>query len=175
MTIEIKVPQLPESVSDATLVAWHKNVGESVARDENLVDLEYSVNDASRAGNTAWLMNDKTAGILRKLRDGAGGTLGAPIWQPSLQGGIAGLRTPDQLFNYPVYTDPNVAESASNAKIIYFGDWSSYYLRTVGSLQVERSDEAGFDNDQVHFRGKWRSTSGAQDVNAISILRQNVS
>lgn len=40
MTIEIKVPPLPESVSDATLVAWHKNVGEGVARDENLVDLE---------------------------------------------------------------------------------------------------------------------------------------
>jgi len=40
MSIEIKVPPLPESVSDATLVAWHKNVGEAVARDENLVDLE---------------------------------------------------------------------------------------------------------------------------------------
>ena len=40
MSIEIKVPPLPESVSDATLVAWHKNVGESVSRDENLVDLE---------------------------------------------------------------------------------------------------------------------------------------
>ncbi|MCH8944482.1 MAG: 2-oxoglutarate dehydrogenase complex dihydrolipoyllysine-residue succinyltransferase [Proteobacteria bacterium] len=40
MTIEIKVPQLPESVSDATLIAWHKNAGEAVARDENLVDLE---------------------------------------------------------------------------------------------------------------------------------------
>ncbi len=40
MTIEIKVPQLPESVTDATLVAWHKSVGEGVARDENLVDLE---------------------------------------------------------------------------------------------------------------------------------------
>jgi 2-oxoglutarate dehydrogenase E2 component (dihydrolipoamide succinyltransferase) len=40
MSIEIKVPQLPESVSDATLVAWHKSVGEGVARDENLVDLE---------------------------------------------------------------------------------------------------------------------------------------
>ncbi len=40
MSIEIKVPQLPESVSDATLIAWHKKVGESVARDENLVDLE---------------------------------------------------------------------------------------------------------------------------------------
>jgi 2-oxoglutarate dehydrogenase E2 component (dihydrolipoamide succinyltransferase) len=40
MSIEIKVPPLPESVSDATLVAWHKTVGESVSRDENLVDLE---------------------------------------------------------------------------------------------------------------------------------------
>ncbi|MCG8371041.1 MAG: 2-oxoglutarate dehydrogenase complex dihydrolipoyllysine-residue succinyltransferase [Proteobacteria bacterium] len=40
MSIEIKVPQLPESVTDATLVAWHKAVGEGVARDENLVDLE---------------------------------------------------------------------------------------------------------------------------------------
>lgn len=40
MSIEVKVPQLPESVSDATLVAWHKGEGEAVDRDENLVDLE---------------------------------------------------------------------------------------------------------------------------------------
>ena len=40
MTIELKVPALPESVTDATLVAWHKKPGEAVARDENLVDLE---------------------------------------------------------------------------------------------------------------------------------------
>jgi 2-oxoglutarate dehydrogenase E2 component (dihydrolipoamide succinyltransferase) len=40
MTIEIKVPPLPESVTDATLVGWHKQAGETVARDENLVDLE---------------------------------------------------------------------------------------------------------------------------------------
>ncbi|HEY4365824.1 MAG TPA: 2-oxoglutarate dehydrogenase complex dihydrolipoyllysine-residue succinyltransferase [Steroidobacteraceae bacterium] len=40
MSIEIKVPQLPESVSDATLVSWHKQPGDSVGRDENLVDLE---------------------------------------------------------------------------------------------------------------------------------------
>jgi len=40
MTIEIKVPPLPESVTDATLVGWHKKAGESVLRDENLVDLE---------------------------------------------------------------------------------------------------------------------------------------
>lgn len=40
MSIEVKVPQLPESVADATLVAWNKQPGDSVRRDENLVDLE---------------------------------------------------------------------------------------------------------------------------------------
>jgi len=40
MTTEIRVPQLPESVADATLVAWHKQPGDTVSRDENLADLE---------------------------------------------------------------------------------------------------------------------------------------
>ncbi|WP_028535448.1 2-oxoglutarate dehydrogenase complex dihydrolipoyllysine-residue succinyltransferase [Paludibacterium yongneupense] len=40
MLIEVKVPQLPESVSEATLMTWHKKVGEFVKRDENLIDLE---------------------------------------------------------------------------------------------------------------------------------------
>jgi 2-oxoglutarate dehydrogenase E2 component (dihydrolipoamide succinyltransferase) len=40
VSIEVKVPQLPESVADATLVAWHKKAGDTVRRDENLVDLE---------------------------------------------------------------------------------------------------------------------------------------
>jgi 2-oxoglutarate dehydrogenase E2 component (dihydrolipoamide succinyltransferase) len=40
MRIEVKVPQLPESVSEATLVSWHKKPGDAVARDENLIDVE---------------------------------------------------------------------------------------------------------------------------------------
>ncbi len=40
MSIEIKVPQLPESIQDATLVGWHKKPGDTVKRDENLVDIE---------------------------------------------------------------------------------------------------------------------------------------
>jgi 2-oxoglutarate dehydrogenase E2 component (dihydrolipoamide succinyltransferase) len=40
MTTEIKVPKLPESVADATLVTWHKKAGDAVKRDENLADLE---------------------------------------------------------------------------------------------------------------------------------------
>src|SRR5437773_6601656 len=40
MRIEVKVPQLPESVTEATLVNWHKKPGEQVKRDENLIDVE---------------------------------------------------------------------------------------------------------------------------------------
>ncbi|MBK5913589.1 2-oxoglutarate dehydrogenase complex dihydrolipoyllysine-residue succinyltransferase [Rhodocyclus purpureus] len=40
MIIDVKVPQLSESVAEATLVSWRKKAGESVARDENLIDIE---------------------------------------------------------------------------------------------------------------------------------------
>jgi len=40
MIIEVKVPQLSESVAEATLVAWHKHEGDAVVRDENLIDIE---------------------------------------------------------------------------------------------------------------------------------------
>jgi 2-oxoglutarate dehydrogenase E2 component (dihydrolipoamide succinyltransferase) len=40
MSTEVKVPVLPESVSDATIATWHKKAGDAVKRDENLVDLE---------------------------------------------------------------------------------------------------------------------------------------
>jgi 2-oxoglutarate dehydrogenase E2 component (dihydrolipoamide succinyltransferase) len=40
MSIEVKVPVLPESVSDAVIASWHKQVGDAISRDENLLDLE---------------------------------------------------------------------------------------------------------------------------------------
>ena len=40
MSIEVKVPALPESVADATIATWHKKIGDSVTRDENILDLE---------------------------------------------------------------------------------------------------------------------------------------
>src|ERR1700704_722857 len=40
MLIEVKVPQLSESVAEATLLSWHKKPGDAVKRDENLVDIE---------------------------------------------------------------------------------------------------------------------------------------
>ena len=40
MSIEVLVPNLPESVADATLITWHKQTGDFVNKNENLVDLE---------------------------------------------------------------------------------------------------------------------------------------
>src|SRR5271169_6807321 len=60
MTIEVRVPQLPESVADATLVAWHKKPGDSVVRDENLVDLE--------TDKVVLEVPAPTAGVLKEIR-----------------------------------------------------------------------------------------------------------
>jgi 2-oxoglutarate dehydrogenase E2 component (dihydrolipoamide succinyltransferase) len=40
MAIEIKVPNLPESVASGTIATWHVKVGDSVKREQNLVDIE---------------------------------------------------------------------------------------------------------------------------------------
>ena len=67
MTIEIKVPKLPESVSDATLVNWHKKVGDAVARDENLADLE--------TDKVVLEVPAPVAGVVRELKVAAGATV----------------------------------------------------------------------------------------------------
>jgi 2-oxoglutarate dehydrogenase E2 component (dihydrolipoamide succinyltransferase) len=67
VTIEIRVPQLPESVADATLVAWHKQPGDAVKRDENLADLE--------TDKVVLEVPAPTNGILRELKVESGTTV----------------------------------------------------------------------------------------------------
>ena len=70
MSIEVKVPVLPESVSDATIASWHKKAGDAVKRDENLVDLE--------TDKVVLEVPAPTAGVLKeiKLADGTTVTSG---------------------------------------------------------------------------------------------------
>jgi 2-oxoglutarate dehydrogenase E2 component (dihydrolipoamide succinyltransferase) len=67
VSIEIRVPQLPESVADATLVAWHKQPGEAVKRDENLADLE--------TDKVVLEVPAPTNGVLRELKVPSGTTV----------------------------------------------------------------------------------------------------
>src|SRR5690242_11217129 len=67
MSIEVKVPVLPESVSDATIASWHKKVGEAVKRDENLVDLE--------TDKVVLEVPSPVDGVLKEIRHQAGDTV----------------------------------------------------------------------------------------------------
>jgi len=66
-TIEVRVPQLPESVADATLVAWKKQPGDAVSRDENLVDLE--------TDKVVLEVPAPASGVLRELKAQNGATV----------------------------------------------------------------------------------------------------
>ena len=106
MSIEIKVPALPESVSDATLVAWHKKVGDSVTRDENLVDLETDkvvlevpapasgvIKELLVANGTIVTAGD----LLAIIEEGAGASSGstAPTQEKSATKSVAATKTED--------------------------------------------------------------------------------
>ena len=67
MLIEVKVPQLSESVSEATLLAWHKKPGEYVQRDENLIDIE--------TDKVVLELPAPQAGLLTNIVKGDGGTV----------------------------------------------------------------------------------------------------
>src|SRR3990167_2991046 len=67
MLVEVKVPQLSESVAEATLVTWHRKVGEYVARDENLVDIE--------TDKVALETPAPESGVLASIIKGDGGTV----------------------------------------------------------------------------------------------------
>jgi 2-oxoglutarate dehydrogenase E2 component (dihydrolipoamide succinyltransferase) len=67
MSIEVKVPVLPESVSDATIATWHKQPGDAVKRDENLVDLE--------TDKVVLEVPAPADGVLKEIRHNAGDTV----------------------------------------------------------------------------------------------------
>ena len=92
MSIEIRVPQLPESVADATLMAWRKQPGEAVSRDENLADLETDkvvldvpapVNGVLREIKVPAGQSVKAGDLLAVIDEGATATAAATTASPS--------------------------------------------------------------------------------------------
>ena len=115
----------------------------------NLVDMEYSVIAPYRQSRSCyWLAADKTLGILRKLTD----TVGRPIWEPSTV-----LGAPDLLLGKPLVADPFMPAVAVGAKSVVFGDFSQYFIRMVGGVRFERSDDFAFSTDLVSFRALIRA------------------
>jgi HK97 family phage major capsid protein len=85
---------------------------------EKLVDAIYSLQAQYRPG-AVWLMNSRTAGVVRKLKDADGRFL----WADSLAAG-----QPPLLLGHPVEIDENAPDIATNSRSIYFGDIAQAYL-----------------------------------------------
>ena len=89
MSIEVKVPVLPESVSDATIASWHKKAGDAVRRDENLLDLE--------TDKVVLEVPSPVDGVLKELKFQAGDTVTSQQVVAIIEEG-AGQGTSSQVF-----------------------------------------------------------------------------
>ncbi|MFD5425215.1 phage major capsid protein [Streptomyces sp. NPDC127084] len=121
-----------------------------------LITLFHSVISPYRMSQSCrWIMNDTTAGTIRKIKTSEG----QYIWQPSV---VAG--TPDTILGKPVLTDPNVASIGLSAESVIFGDISQYFVRMAGGIRFERSDEFAFNADLVTFRALMRADAALVDL-----------
>jgi HK97 family phage major capsid protein len=109
---------------------------------DNLIDLLHSVDSAVAARPaTALQMNRASLGRVRKLKDGDGRYL--------FEYGAAGE---PRILGERIVENPFAPAVGTSAKSVIYGDMSSYHVRTVGGIEVARSDDFAFDTDEVVWR-----------------------
>jgi 2-oxoglutarate dehydrogenase E2 component (dihydrolipoamide succinyltransferase) len=108
MSVEIRVPQLPESVADATLVAWRKQPGDAVTRDENLADLE--------TDKVVLEVPAPVSGVLREVRIAAGTTVKSGELLAIVEAGAVAAAAPAA-----VAAAPAVAAAGGSASVTKLG------------------------------------------------------
>lgn len=109
---------------------------------DNLIDLAYSVDGAvRRMPGAAFMANGATIGKMRKLKDTAGNYL----YQ-------VGVGYPDTFAGFRVIENPHMADTATSAKSVLFGDLSSFKVRVAGGIQVASSQDYAFNTDLTTWR-----------------------
>lgn len=115
---------------------------------DNLIDLVYSVDTVGRRlPGTGFQMNSSSIANVRKLKDNAGQYLFTPALSAEAR---------DLLLGYPIFENPAMATAASAVKPVIFGNLPSYYVRSVGGIKLDRSDDFAFSNDLITFRATAR-------------------
>jgi HK97 family phage major capsid protein len=124
-------------------------IGTSIAATaDNLIDLVYSVDTAGRRlPGTGFMMNAASVANVRKLKDGDGSYLFAPSLSADAN---------DLLLGYPIFENPTMSNAGSAVKSVLFGHLPSYFVRSVGGIKLDRSDDFAFANDLVTFRATFR-------------------
>ena len=114
----------------------------------NLVNLLYSTDAAARAlPGFGFMAKGSSIAAMRVLQDGAGQF----VFQPSMS-----EATPDRVLGYPLIENPAMAAIGASAKSVIAGHFPSYYVRTVGGIRLDRSDDFAFSDDLVTFRCSYR-------------------
>lgn len=115
---------------------------------DNLVDLVYSVDAAARTlPGFAIMASTSAVARMRKLTSPGGDY----VWQPSLQAG-----QPDRVLGYEVLENPSMAAVGTGAISVIAGHMPSYFVRQVGGIRLDRSDDFAFANGLVTFRAQVR-------------------
>ena len=111
---------------------------------DDLIDLVYSLDGAARRLPGFGVMaNGSSICAMRKLKTSSGDY----VFVPSIQPG-----TPDSILGYPLIENPAMANTGSAGKSVLAGHMPSYYVRTVGGIDVARSDDFAFNTGQVTLR-----------------------
>jgi HK97 family phage major capsid protein len=138
--------------------------GAAAITDLELVDLYHSVPRQYRdRPGSAWLMNDATAKLIRKLKDGDGQF----IWQPGLQAG-----QPDVILSRPVVVSQAMPAPTTGNKSVVFGDMSGYYVADRAGMTMQRLNELYAANGQVGFRAYKRMDGKVVDATGLKHLVQ---
>lgn len=125
---------------------------------DNLIDLYHSVPEPyARSRSAGWLMRNATLGAVRKLKD----SQNRPIFSIDAPAGSGASGT---LMGRPVYADPTMPAVALSAKSVVFGDLSKYWVRQVGGIRFQRSDEFAFNQDLATFRAVARLDGALVDT-----------
>lgn len=113
----------------------------ALTMDEVFFDLPHSLGRAYRS-RARFMMNDSTLKAVQKMKDGDG----RPLWQVDLQRGAA-----DMIGGYAYTVNDDMADIATTAKSMLFGDFSKYLIRRVAGSRVLRLNERYADYGQVAF------------------------
>lgn len=133
----------------------------------NVVDLVYSTNTAVRMMPSFRLMTSAQGiAALRKLTNPAG----YYVFEPALQSG-----TPDRVLGYPLVENPHMAAPATGAKSLAAGDLKSYFVRRVGGIRLDRSDDFAFSSGLVTFRATMRVDGGLPQASHIAVFQGGAS
>ncbi len=139
MSIELKVPVLPESVSDATIASWHKKAGDAVKRDENLVDLE--------TDKVVLEVPSPVDGVLKEIRHQVGDTVNSEQIIAIIEEGAVAAAAPAAEAPKAAAAAPAAAAAAPKGASKGAEDLSPAGLRVATEENIDASKVAGTGRD----------------------------